>query len=109
MGKKRSAKTGGASIVMKRQLEKKSAKAARPVESDEESEESGNYMTFDKKKKGDSEDEEEDRDIFNLALDKDDDDEVGIILCTCSHEHQGNDNNLIMNHVMIFITSILTI
>jgi protein tyrosine/serine phosphatase len=94
MGKKH-AKTGGASMVMKKQMERKAAKAApRPVESDEESEESGNYMTFDKKRK-DSDDEEEDREIFNLALDKDDD-EVRIVcnLPLVLHEAIGNDYTL---------------
>jgi hypothetical protein len=88
MGKK-TAKTGGSFAPLRKQLEKKVGKVAPPPpESDNESEESGNYMKFNKKNK-DSDDEEDGQEIFNLALDKDDDDEVCTvdylkhILCLC--------------------------
>lgn len=101
MGKK-SAKSGGAAaVVMKKHIEKKAqGKKAQPVESDNESEDSGNYMTFNKKNK--DSDDEDDREVFNLALDKDEDDEdVSALLhvarlkynaCTLN---EGNDKNLI--------------
>jgi len=73
MGKK-SAKSGGASAHMIKNLQKKAAKPApAPVESDAESDDSGNYMTFNKKAK--DSDDEDDQDVFNLALGDDDDDE----------------------------------
>ena len=101
MGKKNGAKSGGASaVVLKKHLDKKAqGKKAQPVESDNESEESGNYMTFNKKDK--DSDDEEDREVFNLALDKDDDDEdVSVLLVckifhTCSTGLEGNDDKLI--------------
>lgn len=76
MGRKHGAKTGGAAAsVLKKQLSKNSqGKKAQPIESDNESEDSGNYMTFNKKDK--DSDDEEDREVFNLAMDKDEDDEV---------------------------------
>lgn len=106
MAKKKSAKSGGAApAVLKKALEKKTAKAAsRPVESDEESEESGNFVTFDKKRKGDSDDEDEDREIFDLALDRDEDDEVRFLtwkLAAACHL-EGMITTWIMNYLMIY-------
>lgn len=82
MGKK-SAKSGGASAHMVKNLQKKAAKSAPVVESDEESEGSGNVMSFDKKAAKDS-DDEDDEDVFNLNMGGDDDeDDSEVILCNC--------------------------
>lgn len=102
MGKK-SAKTGGSSTQMIHHLQKKSAKAApAPVESEDESVESGNFVTFNKK--GKDSDEEDDQDVFNLALGEDDEDdedsEVSLLFCwndlaAFTQFEQGNDENMI--------------
>ena len=80
MGKKHSAKTGGAAVLSKKFLEKKVGKvAAKTVDSDVESDESGNFVAFNKKRK-DSDDEEDGQEVFNLALDRDDEDDEVVVL-----------------------------
>ena len=57
-------------------------KYTAPVsDSDDDSAESGNFISFDKKHK--DSDDEDGQEVFNLALDKDDDEQVSCDPLTC--------------------------
>lgn len=83
MGKKKSAKTGGAYQLPSKQIEKimknnknKNTKHKEVIEYDsevDEEDEDLNYLSFDKKKKFTDDDDNGDDEVFNLALDEDDD------------------------------------